>query len=94
MSGKRAGGTSDAGGRDVCPAGSRYGYGVASIPLGCGGAHRGHGGDLPGDSVSGGRATGGRGTVTVRTTTWAGEDDRLDHLQGSVDAALCGEGHR
>ncbi|CAC42148.1 MULTISPECIES: serine hydrolase [Streptomyces] len=81
--------TTDIGGRDVYPAGSRYGYGVASIPLSCGGVYWGHGGDLPGGSVGGGRATGGRGTVTVYTTTWAAEGDSLRHLQGTVDAALC-----
>ncbi|MFE9835131.1 serine hydrolase domain-containing protein [Streptomyces sp. NPDC005551] len=81
--------TTDVGGRDVYPPGSRYGYGVASIPLSCGGSYWGHGGDLPGDSVGGGRATGGRGTVTVYTTTWAAEGDSLRHLQGAVDAALC-----
>ncbi|GAA2585987.1 MULTISPECIES: serine hydrolase domain-containing protein [Streptomyces] len=81
--------TTDVGGRDVYPAGSRYGYGVASVPLSCGGVYWGHGGDLPGGSVGGGRATGGRGTVTVYTTTWAAEGDSLRHLQGAVDAALC-----
>ncbi|MFD7770945.1 serine hydrolase domain-containing protein [Streptomyces sp. NPDC059787] len=81
--------TTDVSGRDVYPAGSRYGYGVASIPLGCGGSYWGHGGDLPGNSVGGGRATGGRGTVTVYTTTWAAEGDSLRRLQQVVDATLC-----
>lgn len=85
------GDTTDVGGQDVYPTGSRYGYGVASIPLSCGGVYWGHGGDLPGDSVGGGRATGGRGTVTVYTTTWAAEGESLGHLQGAVDAALCAE---
>ncbi|WP_240450884.1 hypothetical protein [Streptomyces sp. 11-1-2] len=39
--------TTDVGGRDVYPAGSRYGYGIASIPLSRGGVYWGHGGDLP-----------------------------------------------
>lgn len=86
--------TTDIGGRDVYPTGSRYGYGVASIPLSCGGVYWGHGGDLPGDSVGGGRASGGRGTVTVYTTTWAAEGASLRHLQGAVDAALCSKGGR
>ncbi|MFE1234019.1 serine hydrolase domain-containing protein [Streptomyces sp. NPDC058745] len=81
--------TTAVGGRDVYPAGSRYGYGIASIPLSCGGVYWGHGGDLPGDSVGGGRATAGRGTVTVYTTTWAAEGESLRHLQGAVDTALC-----
>ncbi|WP_459246212.1 hypothetical protein [Streptomyces youssoufiensis] len=62
---------------------------MASIPLSCGGTYRGHGGDLPGVSVGGGRATDGRGTVTVYTTTVAAQGARLAHLQGAVDAALC-----
>ncbi|MEW2615823.1 serine hydrolase domain-containing protein [Streptomyces sp. NPDC047880] len=81
--------TTDVGGRDTYPTGSRYGYGVASFPLSCGGEYWGHGGDLPGDSVAGGRASGGRGTVTVYTTTWAGEGRSLRRLQGAADAALC-----
>lgn len=81
--------TTDVSGRDVYPKGSRYGYGVASIPLSCGGEYWGHGGDLPGDSVGGGRASGGRGTVTVYTTTGAAEGSKLAHLQGAVDTALC-----
>ncbi|MFJ6609032.1 serine hydrolase domain-containing protein [Streptomyces sp. NPDC091289] len=84
--------TSDIGGRDVYPAGSRYGYGVASVPLSCGGVYWGHGGDLPGGSVGGGRASGGRATVTVYTTTWTAEGEGLRHLQGAVDAALCARG--
>ncbi|WP_329074160.1 serine hydrolase domain-containing protein [Streptomyces niveus] len=86
---RMTGDTTDVGGRDVYPRGSRYGYGVASIPLSCGGAYWGHGGDLPGNSVAGGHATTGRGNVTVYTTTWAAEGDRLRHLQAAVDAALC-----
>lgn len=84
--------TTDVGGRDVYPRGSRYGYGVASIPLSCGGVYWGHGGDLPGNSVGGGHATAGRDDVTVYTTTWAAEGERLSHLQGAVDAALCAKG--
>lgn len=81
--------TTDVGGLDNYPEGSRYGYGVASFPLSCGGEYWGHGGDLPGDSVAGGRAGHGRGTVTVYTTTWSYEGDRLADLQGAADAALC-----
>ncbi|MFD3520044.1 serine hydrolase domain-containing protein [Streptomyces sp. NPDC058653] len=81
--------TTDVGGLDVYPQGSRYGYGVASIPLSCGGEYWGHGGDLPGNSVGGSHATTGRGDVTVSTTTAAASGDRLRHLRGAVDAALC-----
>lgn len=81
--------TTDVGNRDTYPAGSRYGYGIASTPLTCGGVYWGHGGDLPGDSVTGGRATGGRGTVTIYTTTWAAQGPSLHHLQSAADTALC-----
>ncbi|MEV6126556.1 serine hydrolase [Streptomyces violaceusniger] len=46
---------------------------------------------LPGDSVAGGRATSGRGTMTVYTTRWAAEGETPRHRQGAVDAALCGK---
>ncbi|MFE9250370.1 serine hydrolase domain-containing protein [Streptomyces sp. NPDC007088] len=81
--------TSDVGGRDVYPRGSRYGYGLASFPLSCGGVYWGHGGDLPGNSVEGGRASGGRGTVTVYTTTWTAEGRPLRRVLAAADAALC-----
>lgn len=81
--------TTDVGGQDVYPEGSRYGYGLASFPLSCGGVYWGHGGDLPGNSVEGGRASGGRGTVTVYTTTWTAEGSALKHVLGAADAALC-----
>lgn len=81
--------TTDVGGQDTYPEGSRYGYGVASFPLSFGGTYWGHGGDLPGDSVAGGWAGRGRGTVPVYPTTWAAEGGRLADLQGAADAALC-----
>lgn len=81
--------TTDVGGEVTYPKGSRYGYGVASFPLSCGGFYWGHGGDLPGNSVAGGRDFVGRGTVTAYTTTLAAQDPALGHLQSSVDAALC-----
>ncbi|MGX1128169.1 hypothetical protein RKD49_000359 [Streptomyces glaucescens] len=43
--------------------------------------------------MAGGRATAGRGTVTVHTTTWAAQEQRPRHLQGAVDAALCAGEH-
>ncbi|MDT0320164.1 serine hydrolase domain-containing protein [Streptomyces millisiae] len=84
------------GGDGVFPAGTRYGYGVASFPLSCGGRYYGHGGDLPGDTVLGGWAP-GRGddrTVTAYTTTMAVPGHTRTHLQETVDAALCADGRR
>lgn len=46
--------TSDVGGLDVYPRGSRYGYGLASFPLSCGGVYWGHGGRSAGQ-LGGGR---------------------------------------
>ncbi|WP_049578425.1 serine hydrolase domain-containing protein [Streptomyces sp. SBT349] len=77
-------------GDDGYPQGSRYGYGVQSSPLSCGGAYWGHLGDLPGNSVASGHATGGRGSATVYITAhWSGSPDRAAHLQAAADAALC-----
>ncbi|NYV78923.1 serine hydrolase, partial [Streptomyces sp. UH6] len=76
------------------PEGSRYGYGVRSNPLSCGGEYWGHLGDLPGDSVVTGRASGGRGTATVYITSHHALDPaRGEHLLAAVDAALCAKGH-
>jgi D-alanyl-D-alanine carboxypeptidase len=71
------------------PVGSRYGYGLISIPLSCGGVYWGHSGELPGNSTGGGWAGRGRGTVSVYTTTLAGAGAGIDHLRGAADAALC-----
>ncbi|WP_419998621.1 serine hydrolase domain-containing protein [Streptomyces boninensis] len=82
--------TSSVDGRsEYYPAGTRYGYGIARIPLSCGGTYLGHDGDLPGDSVLGGRTANGR-TATVYTTANASQDaGALRDLLGTVDAALC-----
>ncbi|UCM88947.1 serine hydrolase domain-containing protein [Streptomyces marincola] len=84
--------TTAIGGDGMHPAGSRYGYGVASFPLSCGGVYWGHGGDLPGDSVAGGHVPGpDGGTVTVYTTSMAMPGETRDRLHAAADAALCTE---
>ncbi|TDC80178.1 serine hydrolase domain-containing protein [Streptomyces hainanensis] len=87
---------STVGGDGVHPEDTRYGYGIASFPLSCGGRYYGHGGDLPGDTVLGGHLPGSRAagsrTVTVYTTTMAMPGDTRTHLQETVDTALCADG--
>ncbi|MDF5756243.1 serine hydrolase domain-containing protein [Spongiactinospora sp. TRM90649] len=69
------------------PKGARYGYGVMSIPLSCGGDLLGHGGDLPGVSVFSGRDRAGR-TATVYVTGSA-EGESRQRLIAAFDTALC-----
>jgi D-alanyl-D-alanine carboxypeptidase len=80
-------------GDDGYPEGSRYGYGVRSNRLSCGGECWGHLGDLPGDSVAAGHADKGRGTLTVYITTHHSTNPAsAGHLQAAVDAAFCAAG--
>ncbi|MEU9130521.1 serine hydrolase domain-containing protein [Kitasatospora sp. NPDC048540] len=68
--------------------GARYGLGLASIPLSCGGVYWGHGGSIPGYETRGGVTETGRAAnvaVTVQPTDEAG----LKHLTAVVDRALC-----
>lgn len=69
--------------------GARYGLGVISTPLSCGGLAWGHGGNIPGYQTSGGRTDDGRAVsiaVTADTPTVA---DGPHHVLALVDAALC-----
>ncbi|WP_129841618.1 serine hydrolase domain-containing protein [Streptomyces sp. RFCAC02] len=81
--------TTAVGEAEMYPEGTRYGYGLTGYELSCGGTYWGHGGDLPGDSVAGGRASSGRGTVTVYTTTLAADATTRGDLMTAVDTALC-----
>ncbi|MDF2708550.1 MAG: hypothetical protein K0R62_4202 [Nonomuraea muscovyensis] len=69
------------------PAGTTYGYGVATTRSSCGHALF-HGGDLPGTSVLSGRGRGGR-TATVHVTSLAATEEQRRHLLDAFDAALC-----
>ncbi|GAA3020636.1 serine hydrolase domain-containing protein [Kitasatospora albolonga] len=67
--------------------GVRYGLGIQSRPLSCGGLVWGHGGTSPGHRTRGGATEDGRAaTVTVTTVPDAAAGQRV---VDAVDAALC-----
>ncbi|MFI5839333.1 serine hydrolase domain-containing protein [Catenuloplanes sp. NPDC051500] len=68
--------------------GVRYGLGLTSTPLSCGGVYWGHGGDVPGFETRGGVRDDGRAAQVAVT---AGPDGRAQHLHvvAAVDRALC-----
>ncbi len=67
--------------------GVRYGLGLQSRPLTCGGLAWGHGGTSPGHRTRGGVTEDGR-AATITVTTIPGEP-AAKHLTDAVDAALC-----
>lgn len=74
--------------------GGRYGLGLVSTPLSCGGIYWGHGGDIPGYETRGGVTTTGR-AATVAVTALPGTFDpenaqwAADAVLAAVDTALC-----
>ncbi|MFE9016911.1 serine hydrolase domain-containing protein [Streptomyces cyaneofuscatus] len=67
--------------------GTRYGLGVQSILLSCGGRYWGHGGSLPGFSTYGGVTRDGRAVnVTLTTLPNGGTGTRA---AAAVDTAMC-----
>ena len=77
------------------PADWRYGLGLMSMDLSCGGLTWGHGGTIPGYQVEGGVTQDGRRSVTIATTTMhvmlPGEASQAvtDEVYGAIDAVLC-----
>ncbi|MDR7273705.1 serine hydrolase domain-containing protein [Catenuloplanes atrovinosus] len=68
--------------------GARYGLGLASTPLSCGGLYWGHGGDIPGFETRGGATEDGRAVAIALTST----PDRVEqhqHVIDAVDTAFC-----
>ncbi|MEV5940388.1 serine hydrolase domain-containing protein [Streptomyces sp. NPDC051994] len=68
--------------------GARYGLGIVSRPLPCGGLSWGHGGSFPGYETRGGATDDGRAAnvaVTMQLTDEAGRRN----LERAVDTALC-----
>ncbi|MGW7250408.1 serine hydrolase domain-containing protein [Streptomyces decoyicus] len=68
--------------------GARYGLGLVSRPLPCGGLSWGHGGSFPGYETRGGATDDGRAAnvaVTMQLTDEAGRRN----LERAVDTALC-----
>ncbi|MFJ4191854.1 serine hydrolase domain-containing protein [Kitasatospora sp. NPDC089509] len=73
---------------DSLGAGHRYGLGLISRPLPCGGLSWGHGGGIPGFATFGGTTDDGR-SVNVAVTTIPGDEDTGKHVDQTVDEALC-----
>ncbi|WP_443033016.1 serine hydrolase domain-containing protein [Streptomyces sp. A1-5] len=69
------------------PAGARYGLGLVSRPLSCGGVYWGHGGSMTGYETRGGVTGNGR-AADVAVTTQPGRTTK-EHMDSVVDAALC-----
>nr|WP_310376427.1 serine hydrolase domain-containing protein [Catenuloplanes atrovinosus] len=69
-------------------AGARYGLGLFSTPLTCGGLVWGHGGDIPGFESRGGATDDGR-AVTVVVTALPESEPAAQHVLDAVDTALC-----
>ncbi|WP_420717422.1 serine hydrolase domain-containing protein [Streptomyces sp. WM6378] len=68
--------------------GDRYGLGIVSRPLSCGGAYWGHGGDIPGYETRGGATDDGRGAY-VAVTTEPSDEAAERRVEAAVDTALC-----
>ncbi|WP_413758497.1 serine hydrolase domain-containing protein [Streptomyces sp. MMBL 11-3] len=69
-------------------AGVRYGLGLMSVPLSCGGVYYGHGGDIPGYTTRNGVTADGRRAVVLNATGdgSAGTQQAANDL---VDSELC-----
>nr|WP_051830422.1 MULTISPECIES: serine hydrolase domain-containing protein [Streptomyces] len=68
--------------------GVRYGLGLASMPLSCGGVFWGHGGGIPGFETQGGATEDGRAAY-VAVTVLSFDDAGLKRAAAVVDTALC-----
>lgn len=69
--------------------GARYGLGLVSIPLSCGGVYWGHGGSFPGYETRGGVTAKGR-AANVAVTIQPTDKAAMNHVAKIVDTALCG----
>ncbi|MET8702044.1 serine hydrolase domain-containing protein [Kitasatospora sp. NPDC004723] len=65
----------------------RYGLGLVSRPLSCGGTAWGHGGTIPGYYTAGGTTDDGR-AVNIAVTTIP-DGNTMDHITQAADEALC-----
>ncbi|GAB3895534.1 serine hydrolase domain-containing protein [Kibdelosporangium lantanae] len=68
--------------------GARYGLGLASVPLPCGGEMWGHGGDIPGFATLAGVGPGGRGAAVVANIDPATPRTHQD-MVATINVALC-----
>ncbi|MEU6425035.1 serine hydrolase domain-containing protein [Microbispora sp. NPDC046973] len=70
--------------------GARYGLGLVSTPLSCGGLAWGHGGDIMGYSTTDAATDDGR-AATIAVTQLPGDATALGHLMSALDTALCSD---
>ncbi|MGV2920558.1 serine hydrolase domain-containing protein [Streptomyces alfalfae] len=78
--------------RTTIPAGTsglRYGLGLTSRPLSCGGVYWGHGGDIAGYETRGGATDDGR-AANIAVTSIPEDKAATQHVNDAVDRALCG----
>ncbi|MCZ4120987.1 serine hydrolase domain-containing protein [Streptomyces sp. H39-S7] len=68
--------------------GARYGLGLVSKPLSCGGLYWGHGGSYPGYETRGGATVGGR-AANVAVSVQLSDEATRGRVDRVVDAALC-----
>jgi D-alanyl-D-alanine carboxypeptidase len=68
--------------------GARYGLGLASKPLPCGGVYWGHGGTIPGYDTLGGVTEDGR-AVNIALTSIITDPATSQHAQTAVEKTLC-----
>ncbi|MGQ4390442.1 serine hydrolase domain-containing protein [Streptomyces sp. SAS_270] len=68
--------------------GSRYGLGLVSTPLSCGGVSWGHGGSFPGYETRGGVTDDGR-AANVAVTVQPTDEAAMKRAERVVDTALC-----
>ncbi|WIX89966.1 serine hydrolase domain-containing protein [Amycolatopsis sp. DG1A-15b] len=72
--------------------GWRYGLGLFSVPLSCGGVYWGHGGDIHGFETRGGATDDGRSVglaVTALPGTFGDPDQAARAVVAAVDTAFC-----
>ncbi|MGW3090119.1 serine hydrolase domain-containing protein [Streptomyces sp. NPDC001108] len=68
--------------------GVRYGLGLTSTPLSCGGVYWGHGGTIPGYFTLGGVREDGR-AVNIALTSIPADEATTQQAQTAVETALC-----
>ncbi|MEV7075765.1 serine hydrolase domain-containing protein [Streptomyces sp. NPDC093990] len=70
--------------------GVRYGLGLMEVPLSCGGAYFGHGGDVPGYTTRNGISADGHRAVVLNATGDGSSDSSTQRAQNDlIDTELC-----
>jgi D-alanyl-D-alanine carboxypeptidase len=66
----------------------RYGLGIGTFELSCGGAAWSHGGNTPGYTIVNAATADGR-AASVAVTALPSTEDAVKHLDSALDTALC-----